>query len=146
MWILTVGSAGKVLAEMKQKKQQITNQIQQLNKELRKERKPEKENPEIPRGAAIKRIEGEIKNLTELKPYYSSKSLPAYVDGVVINLKAYHKFMKKLDGFEIDHVMKPDGLYVKHKNKRAHGMFYLKNQTDHYQGFIHIPEAIWRDE
>lgn len=146
MWILSVGDTGKVLAEMKQKKQQITMQIQQLNKELRGELKLKKENPEIPRGAAIKRIEGEIKNLTELKPYYSSKSLPAYVDGVVINLKAYHKFMKKLDGFEIDHETKPGGLYVAYKNKRAYGMFHLKNHMDHYQGFIHIPDAIWREE
>lgn len=146
MLVISVRDTGKILAEIKKKKQQTADQIKLCKKLIKNEKKAKKENPELVNSEHIKSLEKKIEKLTALLPFYSSKMLPAHVGTNIINLKVYHVFLKRLDGFEVEHVNVPEGLYVKYKKDRTHGQLFLKDLSDHFGDFIHIPDAIWREE
>lgn len=146
MLVISVKDSGKVIVEMKNKKQQTMELIKQCKKSIKEEKKAKKENPELMNSERIKSLEKKIAKLTGLLPFYSSKILPARLGDIVINLKVYHVFLKRLDGFEVEHVIAPGGLHVKYKKDRSHGELFLKDQSEHFVGFINVPEAIWREE
>ncbi|MFD2446409.1 hypothetical protein ACFSO7_20820 [Bacillus sp. CGMCC 1.16607] len=91
-------------------------------------------------------IQTKVDELTsKIEMYSVSKTLPVRIEGVVINLKVFEVFMKKLNGFEKSIIFQSDGLTVQYWKKgylsQGKGLLKLYDLSKYFDGFEHILEG-----
>lgn len=75
--------------------------------------------------------------------YSPSKVLPGRVGDIVINIKAFQAFYKKLKNFETELIVNSESLVLKYWKHRSQskGVFTLYDLSSYFKTFEHIPVA-----
>lgn len=129
MLVITSGNLDTVKEEMKAMSKELTDQA----KALRKKYKPRERSNEI---------NNKLKEFDRLQMFYKvSRVSPVRVENIIINYKAYEKFMKKLVGYTCSAYVSARCLTIEYSNQNSKGVFTLHDLSDHYANFQYLPIA-----
>lgn len=130
---ITQGSEAAIKTEMKAKTIEIKEQMKKLRKRIREERK--RDNPDT---VILVSLEDDMDDLeAELKFYTPSRVLPVHVGDIVINYKAFLRFLKALDGFNCTVSLESGRLRIDY----GVGYAEFRDLSSYYEGFQFIPKG-----
>ena len=131
MLVITCGSKDEVKKEMKAAGKRITEELKAVRRDYRRVQ-------DRPRW-----VHKKIEELEDQQSFYMvSKVIPAKVDNIIINFLVYERFMKKIKGFPVRHVVGDVSLKVEYKtSEKTKGLINFFDLNQYFSDFEHVPVA-----
>jgi|SRR5699024_5609644 len=129
--ITITGDFKKGKEQMKEKRKENMKQLNKLRKKLEKE--------------ALQSVseEEQLEYLENSIPVYSvSLTLPAEIEGLIINGKLLQSFLKKLKGFQLELTVQEESVLLQYGEKQGEwtGEMELFDISSFFEGFTDIPK------